>query len=175
MTASPPPHTHTPVTSRCDRWACVLSGRRGAAVAGTADSFSINTAENEIGYQQFPPGGGAGQSLYWALPARLFLGNRVSTGDTGSPRGSGPLTVFTFNHAVQWSPAHCCEFAVAGAVCDGLLWLQLTSYGGRLSGLQRYEDQPGGRYYADADVIISGSGVTLSWVRQADPRPQAGR
>ena len=64
----------TPVTW----WSVCVSDRRGATITGTADSFSINTAENEIGYQQFPPGGGAGQSLYWALPGRLFLGNRVS-------------------------------------------------------------------------------------------------
>ena len=43
------------------------------------ETLSISTAENEIGYQQFSPIGAQNEeSLYWSLPDRLFLGNRVS-------------------------------------------------------------------------------------------------
>ena len=101
--------------------------RRRTTRTGTTQSFSVNTAKNEICFQQFPSDGGAEQSLHWSLPDRLFLGN------------------------------------------------ELTSYGGKLAGVQRYEERPGGTYYADADVIISGNGVTLSWINPDGERAVAGR
>ena len=49
--------------------------------------------------------------------------------------------------------------------------LQLTSYGGKLTALQRYEVQPGASAYSDADVIISGNGIQLSWVNPRGTPP----
>ena len=55
------------------------------------------------------------------------------------------------------------------------MWRQLTSYGGKLMVRQRYEAQPGSETYDDADIIISGNGVTLSWVNPDGSRRQPGR
>ena len=40
---------------------------------------------------------------------------------------------------------------------------------------QRYEAQPGSETYDDADVIIGGNGVTLSWLNPDGSRRQPGR
>ncbi|XP_043237332.1 basement membrane-specific heparan sulfate proteoglycan core protein-like isoform X3 [Amphibalanus amphitrite] len=116
--------TQIPMQVVDDQHGFSLVNRLRTTVLG-GETLSINTAENELGYQQFSPRGSeSGESLYWSLPDRNFLGNR------------------------------------------------LTSYGGKLTALQRYEVQPGANAYSDADVIIRGNGVQLSWVNpRGSPLP----
>ncbi|XP_037075728.1 basement membrane-specific heparan sulfate proteoglycan core protein-like isoform X4 [Pollicipes pollicipes] len=66
-----------------------------------------------------------------------------------------------------------------GGIGESLYWSlpdiflgnRLASYGGKLMVRQRYEERPGAESYDDSDVIITGNGVTLTWINPSPPRP----
>lgn len=97
--------------------------------------FSLNSAENEIGFQ-FPPG--RAQHLFWTLPP-VFTGNKVR------------VTVFL----------KC--FLKDFFVILFLLLKKVASYGGHLTLTQRFETTYASRPSTDKDVILIGNGVTLFW------------